>query len=305
MHNWKKWSLAGVAGLALFACSLQANSYFTAAIDWLNSTAPGTPASGKTTTYVDSTNKLLSDINDAGTVHHTVQTIDCSSGSELIQKINADGSGTCASGGGGGGGFIQPLTAPVAARFSQVNFNVGSGVTTTEINNTSPVTSITLRQQDPNSTGNIVAVAKNILAATFTVTVALSMNGDMKGQPVAGLWISDGTANNIIYGNQAAGDIRTAAFFTTFGGSFSGFVIQNGASGFVPSGPLQWYRIQETASARNYYVSSDGITFELIFTESNTAHFTTSQYGWAAEYRGGAQTGDIAITCYSFTETNP
>ena len=204
----------------------------------------------------------------------------------------------------GGGGFIQTLTAPVAANFSAVNFNTGSGVTTTQINNSTPVTSITLRQQDPNSTTNIVALEKAKLASTFTVTEAITVAGDLRGQPVAGLFLYDGSANVLIFGVQPAGSIITAACYSNINGTFSGFQLQEGNVQFL-TGPVLWLRIQETASARNYYLSSDGITFEEIRTESNTACLTTADYGFAVEYRGSATTGDVAITDYSFTETNP
>ncbi len=60
-------------------------------------TAPSTPAGGYGSVYVDSTGKVLSVKDDAGVVSHTLRTVDCSSGSQLVQKVNADGSVTCAS----------------------------------------------------------------------------------------------------------------------------------------------------------------------------------------------------------------
>lgn len=60
--------------------------------------APATPASGRSNVYVDSTQKVLSNLNDAGTVTHTVATADCSATSNLVQKINSDGTVTCGAG---------------------------------------------------------------------------------------------------------------------------------------------------------------------------------------------------------------
>ncbi len=59
-------------------------------------TAPGTPSSNYGWVYLDSTSKTLNIKNDAAVVSHTVQTADCSGSSQLVQKVNADGSVTCA-----------------------------------------------------------------------------------------------------------------------------------------------------------------------------------------------------------------
>ena len=210
--------------------------------------------------------------------------------------------------GGGGGGFIQPLTAPVAADFTQLNYNTGSGVVTTQVNNSSPVTSVTLLQHDPNNTQNIVAMAKNKIASTFTVTIAASIppTGVGSTQGLAGLWLSDGGSppNSLFFSFQALFGLRGPVFsdFTTFVGDVFG-----GTSPVTsPGGPLFWFRIKETASVRNFYVSSDGITFAQIFSESVGSHFTTAQYGWAVECRQASSgSPDNMITVYSFTETNP
>jgi hypothetical protein len=208
----------------------------------------------------------------------------------------------------GGGAFIQALTAPVAANFTPVNYNTGSGVTTTQANLSSPVTAITIRQEDPSSTGNMAALGKSTIASTFTVTAAFSIAGDIQGSLYAGLWLNDGSTKSIVFGNnllaQNDGNFYVIYSYTTFlQGSGGGVYTPTGAGNF--GGPLLWLRVQETASARNYYVSSDGVTFFLYYTESNTAHFTTAKYGFAVMFRTNVHTGDGGITCYSFTETNP
>ena len=227
------------------------------------------------------------------------------SGATCVDNSGA-GSTDCTITASGGGGFIQSLTAPVAANFTAENYNVGSGVTTTQTNNSSPVTSITLQQSDPGGTGNIVALAKNKIAATFTISAAFSMSGDVDAEPLAGIWLSDGGSppNNLFICYHASQLILRIPIFTNFT-TFSTDAYNSSASPY-PLGPLVWFRIQETASARNYYVGNDGITWNQIFTESNTAHFVTSMYGFGEEIRaphaGGGQTG---VTLYSFTETNP
>jgi hypothetical protein len=201
--------------------------------------------------------------------------------------------------------FIQTLVPPIAANFTQQNFNAGSGVATTQFNNSAPVASVTVLQHDPSNTQNIAALSKNKLAATFTVTVALSL---VSGSPngIAGLWLSDGGSppNNIIVGYQnGTAGLRIPLFsnFTTFSSD-----IISAISPYDSGGPLAWIQVQETASARVYRLSSDGINFAQLFTESNTAHFTTAQYGFAVEPRGSTSTQpDAAVTLWSFKETNP
>jgi hypothetical protein len=201
------------------------------------------------------------------------------------------------------GGFIQPLTALVPGSFSQLNFSP-SAVTTTQFNGTSPVDFTTIRQQDPTHTGDTAALVKNIIASTFTVTVALSIAGDTNCSPIAGLFLSNGSGGGIFFGIYNWNSQIVYAFTSlTNSGSGGGTVINdtNNTGKF----PLYWLRIQETASARNYYVSPDGVTFALVYTESNTAHITTSGYGFGVFVYSAGRTNDIAITCYSFTETTP
>lgn len=210
--------------------------------------------------------------------------------------------GSCAPS-GGGGGFIQTLTAPSSGSFTQENYNTGASVVTTQVNNSSPVTSITVLQSDTGGTNNAVALDKAKLAATFTLTEAFSINSTANnGQ--AGLWLSDGGSppTNIQFVVQNAFGTRLSVF-TNFT-SFSFDIVGN--QSFYYTGPLLWLRVKETASARIYSMSSDGITFEQLFTESNTAHFTTSRYGMVVAARTASANACCSMaTLYSFQETNP
>jgi hypothetical protein len=245
-----------------------------AVTDYIQIGAPSNPASGNSRVYVDSTSHKLS----------------C---------LNSDGSSCAPS--GGGGSFIQPLTAPVSASFAQLNFNQG-GATTTQTNNSSPVTSITVSQLDSSGNQETAALIKSPIAATFTITIGTSMSL-FSSQGLGGLFLYDGSSNNLFWGIQNQATFR-APVFSNLSGSFSTDAI--GPTDAIPGGPLAWFRIQETVSARNYSYSSDGINFTQVFTESNTAHFTTAKYGWGVQERGGATALPTSlITVYSFTETNP
>ena len=201
--------------------------------------------------------------------------------------------------------FIYNLTAPVAANFTQKNFNVGSGVVSTQINLSSPITAITLIQHDSGQ-NQMIALAKAKLAATFTITLGFTASFPFGSNAVGGLFLTDnGGGPNIIHWSPIQpGFGGRCSIFSSYTG-FSADIF--GPQGQPTSvGPLFWMRIQETASARIYSVSSDGVNFAQVFTESNTAHFTTVQYGWALANRsGGANALEAMMTAYHFTETNP
>jgi hypothetical protein len=211
--------------------------------------------------------------------------------------------------GGGGGSFIQALTAPNTGGFTNINFGVGTGVETERFNLSSPVSAITLIQSDPNVTNNIAAIAKNKLASTFTVTIAISTMSFAAGM-FTGLWLYDGgvAGTNLMFGIESGTNGLRGFVFSGLGGSPGAGDLFGGPNTnyFMPVGPLLWLQIQETVSARNYYISSDGVNFFLVYTESNTANFTTEQYGFATSIRQASNGVGVGLTTlYSFNETNP
>jgi hypothetical protein len=201
-------------------------------------------------------------------------------------------------------GFIQTLTAPVYSNFTPLNYNVGSGVVTSEVTNTSPVTSISLIQSDPNTTNNIAGFAKNIIASTFTVTEAFSATS-YSAPSVAGMWVTDGNnpPNNVIFGIQGSFGLA-GAWFTNYT-TFNNFVITEVGAQTI-WGPLVWVRIQQTVSSDIYSISADGINFTPLRVETLNTPFTIAQYGFAVESRGTTfALGNTQGVLYSFTETTP
>lgn len=199
--------------------------------------------------------------------------------------------------------FIQSLTAPVAANFTQTNYNTGASVVTTESDLTIPVTAITIKQHDPAATLNMALLMKSKLAATFTITIGFSFVA-VSPNNLAGIWLSDSAAGPNIIGMffQSNNGLRISLFsnYTTYGSDIANL------TSWLPIGPLAWLRIQETVSARIYSVSSDGVNWAQAMTEANSAHFTTTKYGFGVECRGsGANNPDTIATFYHFSETNP
>lgn len=205
----------------------------------------------------------------------------------------------------GGGGFIQTLTAPVSGNFTQKNFNVGAGVVSTQVNNSTPVTSITIKQHD-TSTNNMIALVKAKLASTFTITIGFSCAGASSSNYIAGLYLDDGGAGpNIIHWTPTQPGFGTRISVYSNFTNFSSDIVSNSGQMAVV-GPLVWYRIQETNANRIYSVSSDNITYSQVFSEANNAHFTTSNYGFAVANRtGSSSAAECQMTVYSFVESNP
>jgi hypothetical protein len=203
-------------------------------------------------------------------------------------------------GGGGGSGFIQTLTPPVAADFTQTNFNTGSCVTN-QFNNSTPVTSITLQQADPTGSLEIAGLTKPIINPLFTLTIGMSaVFNNING--LIGIWLTDGSAVNIIFGFNPGNNGYFATVLNNFSGSFNTNIYGSQCQP-LPQGPLSWLRIQETSSLRIFSVSADGINFMELTSVANTDFFTTVDYGFAIEARQAGNEGQLC--CYSFQETTP
>jgi hypothetical protein len=286
---------AGTTGTAVITISGQANCVFDA----------GTTAGH----YVQLSSTTAGNCHDTGAATYPT------SGQVVGRVLSTNGgAGTYSTylfpseikGASGGGGFIQTLNAPASGSFTARNFNVGTNVVTTQVNNSSPVTSITLLQHDPNGTNNMAALSKNVIAATFTVSIAISMGlCGTNNNCQTGLWLSDGGGgpNNLMFGFTNGFGIAITVFsnFTT-----NSSVVQRFSTQFPGGIPLLWLRIQETASNRIYSTSSDGVTWAQFFSEGNTAHFTTAQYGFVVQnLTASAAAPDFVATWYSFSESNP
>jgi hypothetical protein len=87
-----------------------------------NIAAPSTPASGKSSIYVDSTSKNLAVKNDAGTVNHGVQT-KAVVGGQFVTGIADDG--TVSTGAAGGGAALSAITAATASNTIASGNNTG------------------------------------------------------------------------------------------------------------------------------------------------------------------------------------
>jgi len=152
-----------------------------------NTVAPSTPAAGKTRVYVDSTNKVLSSKNDAGTVTHGVAT-QTSVSNQWVKTIGADGSVT-----------TTQVTVPDLASFASsallakvtdatgasgvLVFNANPGLTGAQMSgqltlNDNPET--TTEHDDGNKTGAAPALAN---FSNTSNTHKWTLTGNVTGTP--------------------------------------------------------------------------------------------------------------------------
>ena len=113
----KMWTCVGANKWEL---DLTVDPTATLLIDGNAGAAPASPGSGKVYVYSDSMLKGLSAKDDAGQITRTVRPTDCSS-TGMVQKINADGTVTCAAQSGGGGksfADFQPTTPAIVLPLS-------------------------------------------------------------------------------------------------------------------------------------------------------------------------------------------
>lgn len=203
---------------------------------------------------------------------------------------------------GGGGGFIQTLTAPVGASFSQENFTAG----VSQVNNTTPVTSVTIFSTNNSNPVGYRYLAQAEIAATFTVTTAISFAGDPTSAPhVGGVILTDGT-KLIVFGlrGESGQMLLEVQEWNTFN-SFSGAPYSNADQFPAGFGPLIWLRVTEDATNRTYFLSSDGITFAAVYQEAVGTFLTTADYGFGLSNDWATAYSSYMMTCYSFTATNP
>jgi len=75
-----------------------------------NGTVPGAASSGSTILFFNSTAKVGQSVDDAGSVATMVRPTDCSTGSQVVQKIDSSGNLFCAAAGGAETRALIPLT---------------------------------------------------------------------------------------------------------------------------------------------------------------------------------------------------
>ncbi len=252
-------------------------SVFNAIFDLIYIGAPVSFASG-VRVYADATQKLLSDKNDAGTIHHTVATSGCSGGTPVVGNINADGSVTCAAGGGGGGGVSLAqlgvgisLADPTALSYTW--FNQASSTITTN--------GATLRLFTPDSGGNNLSGRQTAITGsasyTFTVGFVWSMSGASFSQ--CGITVTD-TTNYRLIRQRGESDLSMEVWSWNGTGSPGSSIGSVGGFGSA-SGFMRFLQIKEVIPGnRTYNYSADGVNYYTFATEASGTNIVPTQGGF-------------------------
>lgn len=196
------------------------------------------------------------------------------------------------------------VSVPVASSFATFNSG-GTGITFTE-NTTGGW--INIREQGSSTQGQIVGITKTKLASTFTAKFTFTASVGFLSNTAAefGVCVTDGTQFiTMMYlvfpANSPASLMFTVSKWTNATTFSTDYITQQGT--YTYTGPLTFV-IQETSTARNFYLSSDGgKTLSLILTTGNTDFLTTTRYG--VFLRGDAAGADSNLTLISLTESNP
>lgn len=196
--------------------------------------APSTPASGKDSLYVDSTDKRLHDKNDAGTIGTTVVAVTCTS--QFVSAISTAGVATCATPAGGGDVSSNTATSVDSeiALFSSTTGKLikratGSGIAT--------LTSGVLSATSTTGSGNVVLASTPTLV-TPILGVATGTSVTWGGSPVGWAGGTSGLVETLSGANAPIGNggnlriVTTGSQASDLGGSltFGGYYISNTSS---------------------------------------------------------------------------
>jgi hypothetical protein len=149
-----------------------------------NIAAPSTPATGKTSVYVDSTSKNFAAKNDAGTVNHGVQTRTASA-SNWIRAIADDGSTTISQpaftdiSGSVAASQMPALTGDVTTSAGAVATTIGANKVTNAMLAT--VSTATFKGRTTAGTGNVEDLTATQATALLNAMVGDSGSGGTKG----------------------------------------------------------------------------------------------------------------------------
>lgn len=205
-----------------------------------------------------------------------------------------------------GGGNIWPFSfSTPSTGWSWLNQNVAGSTNTLDTSSNNIVLTT-------NGAGDgLASYVRTKIASTFTITTAFVVQPGLQSSTTVycagGLILTDGTKfivlNILIYNGNVFLNGAKWTNATTFSAAVTGFTANSslGNGGYMFC-PLVFFRITETASARNYYISPDYRTWLLISSTSNTDFLTTTKYGVFIRAAGNQV---AAMTSYSFTEATP
>lgn len=200
------------------------------------------------------------------------------------------------------------LTPPPTTGWSWQGQNVGGSTNAVDTTNN------TLALSTNGTADGIASYVRSEIAATFTITAAITLaSGFDADNPAGNLYYSGGivvtdgtkliTYGALCYKQYINLNCAKWTNNTSFSANVTGFT-GTSTVGNQPSSisPALFLKIQETASNRLYSISPDGIHWAQISSTTNTDFLTTTKYG---VYIRGKGTVNVWTSALSFTESNP
>jgi len=188
-----------------------------------------------------------------------------------------------------------PVRAQTPANLKLQTFDFEPDLRASIIRDPAPGVLLSLNQRDPRGTGRFTVLSKKRIASAFVVTAGFEVTSE--NACIGGLWLADKTSqpNAVFFGVQPSLDRRRLLMF-------NGTPIPVDLmppSSFV--GGMAWERVEESATARAYSISADGISWTQILTEPSNVR--TRRYGLAVQNRNGTPAApDCELKIYSFKE---
>ncbi len=279
-------------------------------------TAPSTPASGKVAVYSDSTQLGLSAKDAAGQISRTIVPTDCSTGGQVLGKVNADGSVTCVAG-GSGGGFNAPVVYASLPSCSTTAFYqlILDGILAFSCDGASTLQAWygTQTITRPGSASGWTAIgnltktdSKGTLALAGAGNASATVNSVVKAIPGSPFDIRVGIKSQIGVTNGTStsfgcGLIVTAGTLTSSAMELFAQITYQSVPNLIliqatdntlgsAASPLlnydktlgadvQWFRVVQDSTNLTYYNSVDGKSWTQQYQEAKTSFLAVSHYG--------------------------
>jgi hypothetical protein len=275
--------------------------------------APGTPAAGKGSIYVDSTSKNLAVKDDAGVVKHGVQTLTCT-GSDFVNAISDAGAVTCATPAGSGtvtnSGTLTTDALILGAGTTVVTALGSLGTTTTVLHGNAA---------GAPSFGAVVSADLNITTSTCTNQFVTALSAGAVGTCTTATLASaqfanQGTTTTLLHGNAAGNPTFSGVAIAdlTATGTPSGTTFLRGDNTWAtPSGSGTVTGSGTTGVLTKWSDGAGGVLADSIVSESGavmTAAGTVGAHGFSQNEELGTElvtAGDFSTgTCDDWTTTD-
>jgi hypothetical protein len=185
------------------------------------------------------------------------------------------------------------LTPPLSGSFSTFN----GGAATLTLADKSDRLQI---NYGTTATNTLAGMTQSSIATPYTIDTGFLISGGTTNF-LAGLVLSDGTKYRAHYIGYASGtvqcDVQAWTNLTTVS------AVNTINAGWFPGLGVYFLRITDDGTNRKYYVSADGKSFALIYTEATNTGLTPTKFGFCVENLDSASRVGV-VSLYHWLVTN-